>query len=238
MLQFNTGPDMISMADAALNNILIPDVASNFSELIEGNNQMESLGLNPRQRQCIPVQMVRGAVPKETPVFQAAAVAVMPNNVAQANATTHPPKSAAAAVSPVRKGRTALMVAAAKAVNQNAVPLDVITPRLQSVVKARVYTVPKATIACPAVDAVQLVRSGVGIALFGLVKRAKSVAQMDIAQTLQQRNAARMEPVKKGQLVAKMNAVGQVATVHLTATVKHVLLLQEVSRRPTQLPEL
>ncbi|OBS23095.1 hypothetical protein FPOA_03654 [Fusarium poae] len=53
MLQFNTGPDMMSMADAITNDMLIPDVASNFSEWIEGNNQMESFGLSPRQRQCV-----------------------------------------------------------------------------------------------------------------------------------------------------------------------------------------
>lgn len=53
MLQSNTGPDMISMADAAANNILIPDVAANFSEWIERTQQMGSFGLSPRQRQCV-----------------------------------------------------------------------------------------------------------------------------------------------------------------------------------------
>ncbi|CEI59954.1 unnamed protein product [Fusarium venenatum] len=235
MLQFNTGPNMISMADAAAKNILIPDVASNFSEWIAGNSQIESFGLSPRQRQCILVQMVRDVVLKETHAFPAAAVAAMPNNAAQANATSHHPKSAVAAVLPVKKGRTASTVAAAKAVNRNAAPLDVMIPRPQSVVGARVYTVPKATIACPVVDAVQLVRSGVGIAnvtiprkqtaalglaLSGLAKRAKSVAQMDPARILQRRNAARTEHVKREQLVARMNAVDPMATVHPTDTVK------------------
>ncbi|KAH6991563.1 hypothetical protein EDB82DRAFT_544509 [Fusarium venenatum] len=231
MLQFNTGPNMISMADAAAKNILIPDVASNFSEWIAGNSQIESFGLSPRQRQCVdPGYYV---VLKETHAFPAAAVAAMPNNAAQANATSHHPKSAVAAVLPVKKGRTASTVAAAKAVNRNAAPLDVMIPRPQSVVGARVYTVPKATIACPVVDAVQLVRSGVGIAnvtiprkqtaalglaLSGLAKRAKSVAQMDPARILQRRNAARTEHVKREQLVARMNAVDPMATVHPTDT--------------------
>ncbi|KAM0418541.1 hypothetical protein ACHAPD_004901 [Fusarium lateritium] len=178
--------------------------------------------------------MVRDVVLKETHAFPAAAVAAMPNNAAQANATSHHPKSAVAAVLPVKKGRTASTVAAAKAVNRNAAPLDVMIPRPQSVVGARVYTVPKATIACPVVDAVQLVRSGVGIAnvtiprkqtaalglaLSGLAKRAKSVAQMDPARILQRRNAARTEHVKREQLVARMNAVDPMATVHPTDTV-------------------
>ncbi|CAF3560808.1 unnamed protein product [Fusarium graminearum] len=213
MLQFNTGPDMISMADAAANNILIPDVAANFSEWIEGTQQMGSFGLSPRQRQCvdpgyckIPVQTVNDVAPKGTLAFQVAAVAVMLNNAAQANATIHPPKSAAAAVSLARKGRIALTVAAVKAVNRNAVLLDATIPRPQSVVEVRAYTARKATIACPVADAVQLVRSVVETAsatipreqtvaldraLSGLVKRARSVAQMDFARALLQRNAVR-----------------------------------------------
>ncbi|EYB25060.1 hypothetical protein FG05_07997 [Fusarium graminearum] len=239
MLQFNTGPDMISMADAAANNILIPDVAANFSEWIEGTQQMGSFGLSPRQRQCvdpgyckIPVQTVNDVAPKGTLAFQVAAVAVMLNNAAQANATIHPPKSAAAAVSLARKGRIALTVAAVKAVNRNAVLLDATIPRPQSVVEVRAYTARKATIACPVADAVQLVRSVVETAsatipreqtvaldraLSGLVKRARSVAQMDFARALLQRNAVRTGRVKREQLVAKMNAVGQMATVHRMA---------------------
>ncbi|EKJ77505.1 hypothetical protein FPSE_02378 [Fusarium pseudograminearum CS3096] len=238
-LQFNTGPDMISMADAAANNILIPDVAANFSEWIEGAQQMGSFGLSPRQRQCvnpgyckIPVQTVNDVAPKGTLAFQAAAVAVIPNNAAQANATIHPPKSAAAAVSPARKVRTALTVAAAKAVNRNVVLLDATIPRPQSVVGVRAYTVRRATIACPVADAVQLVRSAVETAsatipreqtvaldlvLSGLVKRARSVARMDFARALLQRNAVRTGHVRREQLVAKMNAVGQMATVHRMA---------------------
>ncbi|KAM0229993.1 hypothetical protein ACHAPO_009545 [Fusarium lateritium] len=177
--------------------------------------------------------MVRGAVLKETHAFPAVAVAEMPNNAAQANATSHHPKSAVAAVLPAKKGRTASTVAAVKAANRNAVLLDVMIPRPQSVVGARVYTAPKATIACPVVDAVQLVRSGVGIAnvtilrkqtaalglvLSGVAKRAKSVAQMDPARILQRRNVARTEHVKREQPVARMNVVDPVATAHPMVT--------------------
>ncbi|KAF0640847.1 hypothetical protein FPSE5266_02378 [Fusarium pseudograminearum] len=156
-------------------------------------------------RDTIPVQTVNDVAPKGTLAFQAAAVAVIPNNAAQANATIHPPKSAAAAVSPARKVRTALTVAAAKAVNRNVVLLDATIPRPQSVVGVRAYTVRRATIACPVADAVRLVRSAVetasatipreqtvalDLALSGLVKRARSVARMDFARALLQRNAA------------------------------------------------
>jgi hypothetical protein len=177
----------------------------------------------------------------------------MPNSVAQANVTSHPPKSAVLVVLPVRKGRTASTVAAVKVASRSVARLGVIIPRHPSVAEARAYTAPKATIACRVVDAVQLVRSDVGIAsatilrkqtaalgleLFGLVRRARSVAQTDLARILRQRNVARMGRVKKEQLVARMNVVDRMATVHPTDTVKHALLLQELSRRPTQLPKL
>jgi hypothetical protein len=53
MLRLNTGPDIMFIADAAVNNILLPDAAANFSDWIEGTSQMGSFGLSPRQQQCL-----------------------------------------------------------------------------------------------------------------------------------------------------------------------------------------
>ncbi|CAG7558775.1 unnamed protein product [Fusarium equiseti] len=53
MLELKTGSEMVSLSDAAVNDILLPDTVSNFTELFEDNNQLQSFGLHARQRQCV-----------------------------------------------------------------------------------------------------------------------------------------------------------------------------------------
>lgn len=53
MLELKTGSEMVSLSDAAMNDILLPDTVSNFTELFEDSNQLQSFGLHARQRQCV-----------------------------------------------------------------------------------------------------------------------------------------------------------------------------------------
>ena len=53
MLELKTGSEMIPLSDAAMSEILLPDSVSNFTELFEDNNQLQSFGLHARQRQCV-----------------------------------------------------------------------------------------------------------------------------------------------------------------------------------------
>jgi hypothetical protein len=53
MLELKTGSEMIALSDAAMNDILLPDSVSNFTEWIGENNELQSFGLHARQRQCV-----------------------------------------------------------------------------------------------------------------------------------------------------------------------------------------
>ena len=53
MLELKTGSEMVSLSDAAISEILLPDSVSNFTEMFEDNSQLQSFGLHARQRQCV-----------------------------------------------------------------------------------------------------------------------------------------------------------------------------------------
>ena len=53
MLELKTGSDLISLSDAAMSEILLPDSVSNLTEFFEDNSQLQSFGLHARQRQCV-----------------------------------------------------------------------------------------------------------------------------------------------------------------------------------------
>ncbi|EXK33548.1 hypothetical protein FOMG_10817 [Fusarium oxysporum f. sp. melonis 26406] len=51
--QLNKLPDMVSLADAKLKDIVLPDSISEFTEWIGGIPEPQAFGLQPRQRQCV-----------------------------------------------------------------------------------------------------------------------------------------------------------------------------------------
>ncbi|RBR18131.1 uncharacterized protein FIESC28_06197 [Fusarium coffeatum] len=163
MLKLKTGSEMISLSDAAMSEILLPDSVSNFTELFEDNNQLQSYGLHARQRQCTPAPMAYDAVPEATPASQAVAAVATPNNAAQANATIPLHKSAAPAVSPVRKAKHASTAVVVTLVNPSAVHQPAITPKHRSAVEVQVYTAPRDMIVSQVVDVVLLDRRDAGI---------------------------------------------------------------------------
>ncbi|KAF5548692.1 hypothetical protein FMEXI_4695 [Fusarium mexicanum] len=96
--QLNELPDMVSLADAKMKDIVLPDSLSDFTEWIGGIPEPQSFGLQPRQRQCVDAgYSVSDAVLKAAPVSPLAAVAATPKNAAQVAVTIHHHKSAAAA---------------------------------------------------------------------------------------------------------------------------------------------
>ncbi|CVK92048.1 uncharacterized protein FPRO_10084 [Fusarium proliferatum ET1] len=96
--QLNELPNMVSLADAKMKDIVLPDSLSDFTEWIGGIAEPQAFGLQPRQRQCVdPGYSVSDVVPEAAPVSPPAAVAGTPKNAAQAAVTIHHHKSAAAA---------------------------------------------------------------------------------------------------------------------------------------------
>ena len=181
--------------------------------------------------------MVCDAVQEAIPASQVVAAAATPNNAAQANATTHPPRYAAPAASPAQKARPASTVVVVTLVNPSAVHRRAITPRHLSAVEVRVFTVQKAMIVSQVVDVVLLDRSDVEIVSamiprrrhavrdlvpFGLATRAMSVVLRKGARIHLQRSAARTEGVRREQHAARTNAVDQVDTVAQTGTARLV----------------
>jgi hypothetical protein len=51
--QLNKLPDMVSLADAKLKDIVLPDSIADFTEWIGGNAEPQAFGLQPRQQQCV-----------------------------------------------------------------------------------------------------------------------------------------------------------------------------------------
>ncbi|KAF4345830.1 platelet endothelial aggregation receptor 1 [Fusarium beomiforme] len=51
--QLNMLPDMVSLADAKVNDIVLPESIADFTEWIKGSNELQAFGLRPRQRQCV-----------------------------------------------------------------------------------------------------------------------------------------------------------------------------------------
>ncbi|KAF5587805.1 transport protein [Fusarium subglutinans] len=96
--QLNELPDMVSLADAKLKDIVLPDSLSDFTEWIGGIAEPRAFGLQPRQKQCVDAgYSVSDAVLKAAPVSPPAAVAATPKNAAPAAVTIHHHKSVAAA---------------------------------------------------------------------------------------------------------------------------------------------
>ncbi|KAF5969742.1 hypothetical protein FBULB1_10062 [Fusarium bulbicola] len=102
--QLNELPDMVSLSDAKMKDIVLPDSLSDFTEWIGGVAEPQAFGLQPRQRQCVDAgyctthaQAVSDAVLRAAPVSPPAAVGATPKNAAPAAVTIHHHKSAAAA---------------------------------------------------------------------------------------------------------------------------------------------
>ncbi|KAF5659226.1 platelet endothelial aggregation receptor 1 [Fusarium circinatum] len=51
--QLNELPDMVSLSDAKMKDIVLPDSLSDFTEWIGGIAEPQAFGLQPRQRQCV-----------------------------------------------------------------------------------------------------------------------------------------------------------------------------------------
>ncbi|KAF4474666.1 hypothetical protein FAGAP_12771 [Fusarium agapanthi] len=51
--QLNELPDMVSLSDAKLKDIVLPDSLSDFTEWIGGIAEPQAFGLQPRQKQCV-----------------------------------------------------------------------------------------------------------------------------------------------------------------------------------------
>ncbi|KAF5560722.1 hypothetical protein FPHYL_6508 [Fusarium phyllophilum] len=97
--QLNELPDMVSLADAKLKDVVLPDSLSDFTEWIGGIAEPQVFGLQPRQRQCVDAgYSVSDAVLQAAPVSPPAAVAATPKNAVQAAVTIHHHKSAAVVV--------------------------------------------------------------------------------------------------------------------------------------------
>ncbi|KAJ4009479.1 hypothetical protein NW766_008596 [Fusarium irregulare] len=96
MLELKTGSEMVSLSDAAMSEILLPDSVSNFTE-ISNHSAYTQDNVNALIRDTTHVLTAYDAVREAIPASQADAAAATPNNAAQANATIHQPKSAAPA---------------------------------------------------------------------------------------------------------------------------------------------
>ncbi|KAH7168306.1 hypothetical protein DER46DRAFT_679564 [Fusarium sp. MPI-SDFR-AT-0072] len=163
--QLNKLPDMVSLADAKLKDIVLPDSLSDFTEWIGGIAEPQAFGLQPRQRQCVDAgYSVLDAVLKAAPAYPAAAVVVTPNSAAQADVTIHHRKFAAVVAQLVSKVRPVSVEVAAAAVRLSAALLDAITLIRQFVAVVSVGIAPRVMTACQVEGVVHPARSAVVIA--------------------------------------------------------------------------
>ncbi|KAF9764198.1 hypothetical protein IL306_002872 [Fusarium sp. DS 682] len=131
---------MVSLADAKVNDIFLPESIDNFTEWIGGGSELQSFGLHPRQRQCvnagycmIHVQAVLDAVLRAAPASPMVAVEATRNNAARRDATTHRHKSAVAVAQHASRVRLASVEAAVAEERPSAALLAAIILTLQSV---------------------------------------------------------------------------------------------------------
>ncbi|KAF5627608.1 transporter [Fusarium sp. NRRL 25303] len=65
--QLNELPNMVSLADAKMKDIVLPDSLSDFTEWIGGIAEPQAFGLQPRQRQCVDPGYLEDAAAEARP---------------------------------------------------------------------------------------------------------------------------------------------------------------------------
>ncbi|KAG7411573.1 hypothetical protein NW756_010039 [Fusarium oxysporum] len=179
--QLNKLPDMVSLADAKLKDIVLPDSISEFTEWIGGIPEPQAFGLQPRQRQCVDAgYSVSDAVLKVAPASPAGAVEVMPNNAAQADVTIHHHRFVAVAAQLVSKVKPVSVEVAAAAVRPSAALLDAITRTPRFVAEVSVGTAPRDMTACQVEGVVHPARSAVVIASVITHERPLAVPDLEL----------------------------------------------------------
>ncbi|PCD32544.1 hypothetical protein AU210_008791 [Fusarium oxysporum f. sp. radicis-cucumerinum] len=153
--QLNKLPDMVSLADAKLKDIVLPDSISEFTDPDNGSVSTQD---------TIHAQAVSDAVLKVAPASPAGAVEVMPNNAAQADVTIHHHRFVAVAAQLVSKVRPVSVEVAAAAVRPSAALLDAITQTPRFVAEVSVGTALRDMTACQVEGVVHPARSDVVIA--------------------------------------------------------------------------
>ncbi|KAG4284472.1 hypothetical protein FPRO06_08851 [Fusarium proliferatum] len=190
--QLNELPNMVSLADAKMKDIVLPDSLSDFTEWIGGIAEPQAFGLQPRQRQCVdPGYSVSDVVPEAAPVSPPAAVAGTPKNAAQAAVTIHHHKSAAAAAR-------------------------------RFAVVASVEIVPRGMTACQAVGVVRLVRNDVEIASAITREQQPAVPALERCGPVQSlATAVRLDivPIPQPNGVVRMPCPAATKTIKSTDTV-------------------
>ncbi|KAF5708193.1 hypothetical protein FMUND_10705 [Fusarium mundagurra] len=163
--QLDELPDMVSLADAKLKDIVLPDSLSDFTEWIGGIAEPQAFGLQPRQQQCVDAgYSVSDVVLQAAPVSRPAAVAATPKNVAQAGVMFRRRKPAVVVAQFVSKARLVSVEVAAAKGRSNVAPLGVITQTLQYVAAASGGIAPRVMTACQVVGVVRQARSAAGTA--------------------------------------------------------------------------
>ncbi|PNP79822.1 hypothetical protein FNYG_06915 [Fusarium nygamai] len=179
--QLNELPDMVSLADAKLKDIVLPDSLSDFTEWIGGIAEPQAFGLQPRQQQCADAgYSVSDAVLQAAPVSPAAAVAATPKNVAQAGVMFRHRKLAVVVAQFASKARLVSVEVVVVEARRNVAPLGVITLTRQFAVVVSVEIVPRGMTACQVVAVVRLVRSAVGIASAIIPKQRLAVLEPEL----------------------------------------------------------
>ncbi|WKT47093.1 hypothetical protein QSH57_011998 [Fusarium oxysporum f. sp. vasinfectum] len=189
--QLNKLPDMVSLADAKLKDIVLPDSISEFTEWIGGIPEPQAFGLQPRQRQCVDAgYSVSDAVLKVAPASPAGAVEVMPNNAAQADVTIHHHRFVAVAAQLVSKVKPVSVEVAAAAVRPSAALLDAITRTPRFVAEVSVGTAPRDMTACQVEGVVHPARSAVVIASVITHERPLAVPDLELFGPVQSPNGS------------------------------------------------
>ncbi|KAF5625302.1 uncharacterized protein FTJAE_10020 [Fusarium tjaetaba] len=179
--QLDELPNMVSLADAKLKDIVLPDSLSDFTEWIGGIAEPQAFGLQPRQQQCADAgYSVSDAVLKAAPVSQAVAVAATPKNAAQAGVIFHHRKLAAVVALFVSKARLVSVAAAAAEARRNVAPLGVITLTPQYAAAASAGIAPRVMTACPVVDVALQARSAAETASAIIPKRRLAAPALEL----------------------------------------------------------